>query len=45
MSLCTVDGQRFSLGDHADRFTLQSVSKALIYAIALNELGREKVHS
>ena len=44
MSLCTVDGQRYSLGDFNEKFTLQSVSKALIYAIALNELGREVVH-
>ena len=44
MSLCTVDGQRHSLGESQVKFTLQSVSKALIYAIALNELGREVVH-
>jgi len=44
MSLCTVDGQRYSLGSAEEKFTLQSVCKALIYGIALNELGRDVVH-
>ena len=44
LSLCTVDGQRYSRGDAVEKFTLQSVCKPLIYAIALNELGRDVVH-
>ena len=44
VSLCTVDGQRFSRGEALEKFTLQSVCKPLIYAIALNELGRDVVH-
>ena len=45
MSVCTIDGQRFSLGDVSDPFTLQSVSKPFTYAICLNELGPEVVHN
>ena len=39
-----MDGQRHSRGHAEDKFTLQSVAKPLIYAIALNELGRDVVH-
>lgn len=45
VSLCTIDGQRFSLGDVNEPFTLQSCSKPLTYAIALEELGQETVHT
>ena len=45
MSVCTVDGQRYSLGDVKVPFTLQSVSKPFTYAICLNELGPEIVHN
>jgi glutaminase len=44
VSICTIDGQRFSVGDTTVPFTLQSCSKPLTYAIALNELGEETVH-
>lgn len=44
VSLCTVDGQRFSIGDVNEPFTLQSCSKPLTYAIALEEMGQEIVH-
>jgi len=45
MSICTVDGQRFSMGDTSEAFTLQSCSKPFSYAICLNELGAGVVHN
>jgi len=44
IALCTIDGQRFSLGSSTMPFTLQSCCKPLNYAIALNELGADVVH-
>ncbi|KAF0696733.1 Aste57867_12535 [Aphanomyces stellatus] len=44
MAVCTVDGQRFSLGDSKDSFCVQSCSKAISYCLAVEELGSEKVH-
>ena len=44
MSVCTVDGQRFALGNVNKMFTLQSCSKPFTYAICLNELGQDLVH-
>lgn len=44
LSICTVDGQRFSIGDTNTNFTLQSCSKPFTYAICLNELGPDVVH-
>lgn len=44
VSVCTIDGQRFSIGDTSIPFTLQSCSKPLTYAIALERLGPELVH-
>jgi glutaminase len=40
-----VDGQRFSLGDVNDPFTMQSCSKPFTYGICLNELGSDLVHN
>ncbi|XP_022914987.1 glutaminase kidney isoform, mitochondrial isoform X2 [Onthophagus taurus] len=45
VSICTIDGQRFSIGDVNVPFTLQSCSKPLTYAIALDELGQDVVHN
>jgi glutaminase len=45
IALCSVDGQRFSTGDYNVPFCLQATSRVLNYAIALNDLGPEKVHS
>jgi glutaminase len=44
IAVCTVDGQRFSIGDAATLFSLQSVSKTVSYCLALDEHGTEAVH-
>lgn len=44
VSVCTIDGQRFSIGDVTIPFTLQSCSKPLTYGIALDHLGEDVVH-
>uniref|UniRef100_G3NQV2 glutaminase n=1 Tax=Gasterosteus aculeatus aculeatus TaxID=481459 RepID=G3NQV2_GASAC len=44
VSLCTVDGQRHSVGDTKQPFCLQSCVKPLQYAIAVHEAGTEQVH-
>jgi len=44
ISVCTVDGQRWSIGDFEDRFSLQSCSKPICYLMALLENGEKKVH-
>lgn len=44
VSLCTIDGQRHSVGDTKVPFCLQSCVKPLEYAIAVHEHGTEHVH-
>ena len=44
IAICTVDGQRFSVGDATTAFSLQSVSKTVSYCLALDEHGTEAVH-
>jgi len=44
VGLCTVDGQRASVGDAGTSFCLQSVSKFVSYAVALQTRGEERVH-
>jgi glutaminase len=44
LSVFTVNGQQFHLGDIEDKFTIQSTSKPINYCIALEENGLETVH-
>ncbi|XP_068996872.1 glutaminase kidney isoform, mitochondrial-like [Embiotoca jacksoni] len=44
VSVCTIDGQRHSVGDTKVPFCLQSCVKPLEYAIAVHELGSDHVH-
>lgn len=44
VSICTVDGQRVSIGDAAHVFSVQSVGKVVTYSIALETNGQEAVH-
>ncbi|MAT05103.1 MAG: glutaminase A [Acidimicrobiaceae bacterium] len=39
----TIDGAHFGVGDTAHRFTIQSISKLLLYGLALETHGREHV--
>uniref|UniRef100_A0A8C7YUE6 glutaminase n=1 Tax=Oryzias sinensis TaxID=183150 RepID=A0A8C7YUE6_9TELE len=45
VSLCTVDGQRHTVGDTKVPFCLQSCVKPLKYAVAVNDHGTQYVHS
>ncbi|XP_067349807.1 glutaminase liver isoform, mitochondrial [Channa argus] len=44
VSICTVDGQRLSLGDWAGSLVLGEVSWPLVYAVAVDLLGSDLVH-
>jgi len=44
VSLCTVDGQRHSIGDVDVQFPLQSGSRPINYALAADEVGPDVVH-
>jgi len=39
----TVDGQVYEVGDYEQLFTIQSISKAFVYGLALEEHGRDYV--
>ncbi len=43
ISVVTTDGHRYSAGDCAQEFTIQSISKAFTYGLALDERGPEAV--
>ncbi|WP_203291044.1 glutaminase A [Maricaulis parjimensis] len=45
LALCSIDGQRFNLGDAQTGFCLQSVVKPLNYALALALNGESLVHA
>ncbi|MFK0573002.1 glutaminase [Endozoicomonas sp.] len=44
VSLCTIDGQRFSIGNTNARFCIQSCCKPVNYCLALEEHGADAVH-
>jgi glutaminase len=44
LSVCSIDGQRYSLGDSEDFFCVQSCSKPITYCLALEEQGEEVLH-
>jgi glutaminase len=44
LSICTVDGQRFNIGDTDHEFTIQSCSKVFNYCIGCDDHGPEHVH-
>ena len=41
--ITTVDGRRFTAGDHDAAFLIQSISKVFVYGLALEDYGREAV--
>jgi glutaminase len=43
ISVVTVDGQRFSVGDVDQSFTIQSISKVFVYGMALEDYGRDRL--
>lgn len=44
ISICTVDGQQFGIGDTDALFSIQSMVKPILYLLALQENGEKKVH-
>src|SRR5262249_12873108 len=45
ISLATIDGYVYEVGDSAVPFTIQSISKAFVFALALETIGAERVES
>ncbi|MGG6241345.1 glutaminase A [Nodosilinea sp. AN01ver1] len=43
ISLVTLDGRSFEVGDVNQKFTIQSISKVFVYGMALEDYGREKL--
>ena len=43
ISVVTLDGQVFEVGDVAQKFTIQSISKVFVYGMALEDYGRENL--
>lgn len=43
IAICTIDGTVYSVGDAEQRFTIQSISKPFVYALALADRGLDEV--
>ncbi|MFH7241518.1 MAG: glutaminase A [Spirulina sp.] len=43
ISVVTLDGRSFDVGDVQQTFTIQSISKVFVYGMALEDYGREKL--
>src|SRR3972149_3865899 len=43
ISLATIDGHVYEVGDSGVAFTIQSISKAFVFALALETVGAERV--
>ena len=43
IAIATVDGQVYEVGDSRQQFTIQSISKPLVYGLALEDRGAEAV--
>lgn len=43
IAVATVDGEVFAIGDAGEPFTIQSISKPLVFGLALEECGRDAV--
>ena len=44
LAICTVEGQRIKMGHSNYEFSIQSCSKPINYAVAMEHLGVDKVH-
>ncbi|UIZ92188.1 glutaminase [Corynebacterium sp. CNCTC7651] len=44
LALCTTDGHVYAVGDTDYEFSIQSISKPFVYALALDIYGAEEVH-
>lgn len=43
ISVTTIDGQKYSVGDVDEQFTIQSIVKPFLYGVALEQIGSEKI--
>ena len=44
LALCTTDGHLYAIGDADYEFSIQSISKPFVYALALDMYGPDEVH-
>ena len=45
LAMCTTDGHLYAVGDADYEFSIQSISKPFVYALALDMYGPEEVHA